>query len=212
MSGIGIVIIVIIGLGVCTIPYFDNALASSLEWDSGNLLGILPSESPPEIDFSVSDYSSSSLILQWDSGLMGVESYQIFRKTLDADYQEIAVIDFKKNQYVDSGLLTGFYGYKIVPIMKQEKSDTITSHGIDRKSNLFPIYKKGQEIIAQYVVKQICHLCLDKSFSELNHTKSIVYPEQIGRGQNPILQNHLKFEATKAQNLISQLFEIKINH
>ena len=213
MRGIGMVILVIIGIGVCTIPFFDNAMASSLEWDSGNLLGILPSEYPPEISLRVSDHSKSSLILHWDSsGLMGAESYKIFRKTLDTDYQEIAVIDYKKNQYVDSGLPTGFYGYKILPIMKQEKSDPITSHGIDRKSNLFPIYKKGQEIIAQHVVKQICYLCLEKSFSEINQTKSIVYPEKIDRLQDPIVQNHLKFEASKAQNLISQLFEIKINH
>ena len=203
---------VISGLGICTIPFFDDALASSLEWDSGNLLGILPSESPSAIHFSVIDHSPSSLLLQWDSELLGVESYQILRKTLDTDYQEIALIDNKKNEYVDSGLTPGFYGYKISPIMKHEKSDPITSHGIDRKSNLFPIYKKGQEIVAQHIVKQICYLCLDKSFSEINQTKSFAYPEKIDRLQDPVVQNHLKFEATKAQNLISQLFEIKINH
>jgi len=78
-------------------------------------------------------------------------------------------------------------------------------HGIDRWSNLFSIYMKGQELLAKQVWDSA------EIQSELPDSYAIEFKE-VSRRSNPVFQGAIVDETLKAKQIFIERFDVKSNH
>lgn len=188
----------------------------SVSWKSDYLVGILNYDNESEIPLQVTTFSKDSLKIEWNapsiSSKQVLSGYDIQRKTIDSEFTTIIQNhDPKMISYIDENLEQGYYAYNVIPIVENQKADTITMHGIDRKSNLFSIYMKGQQLLAENALKQNCIKCFDQEFGDLDDTFKYEFSE-ITKRQNSEFQEKITFEITKAGEFFSNLFDVKSNH
>ena len=190
--------------------------AESISWKSEYLVGILNYDNESEIPITITTYSIDSLKIEWKSPSIStnqyLEGYEIQRRTIDSEFTTIIPIyDSKKTFFIDENLDEGYYTYNVIPIIKNQRADEITMHGIDRKHNLFSIYLKGQELLAQNTLKENCMKCFDDEFDKLDNIFRYEFSD-ISKRQDTQFQDTLSFEITKAQNFFEKIFEFKTNH
>jgi len=151
-------IIVGVFFGILSLNVEDSF--SSLQWNSDYTVGILKNESSEfGLGLQVTTYDKNSLKILWQ--------YTILRKTIERDYNTIFEnTNSLETTYVDRNMEKGYYGYKVIPILEEKESENISMHGIHRNHSLFATYMKGQELLAQDLMEQICPKCLDESFTE----------------------------------------------
>ena len=194
----------------------NTVFADTTEWNSEILVGILESENTENgINVKVSTISNNGLKIEWSEPNLTenllVTGYQILRKTLDNNYS-VLVENTKslETSYIDDGLVSNYYGYKILPITVNMPSDQITLHGIDRNNNLFASYLAGQELIAQQTLEKILNTKTIQNNS-LEKPKTHHY-EFLKRSEDPVLQHNISIELLKAEKIFSQYFNVQINH
>ena len=190
--------------------------AESISWKSEYLVGILNYENESFIPIKISTFSIDSLKVEWESPLVSatqiLEGYEIQRRTMDSEFSTIIPLyDSKKTVFVDKNLDEGYYAYNVIPIIKNQRADEITMHGIDRKHNLFSIYVKGQELLAENTLKENCLKCFDEEFDKLGNVFKYEFSDTTKR-QNSQFQDSVSFEITKAKNFFDKIFEIETNH
>ena len=209
--GISLVAVLVL-FGLITSSFAED----SLSWKSEYLVGILDSENNASFPVTVTTFSKDSLKLEWQKPDVEKDqkiiSFEILRKDLNSDYHKIAEITNPKQlSYVDINLNEGYYGYKVIPVLLKTESNKITMHGINREHSFFPIYVQGQQLIAQYLLKQNCLKCFDESFKEIDDIFQYDFPEYNKRVNNEYQQN-LDSESLRTKNLFESLFKIKSNH
>ena len=208
------IIITIVSIGIL-IANVNNAFAETIEWKSDIAAGILPTE-PSEFDINliVSTYSNNELKLEWNepsvSNNQVVVGYKIMRKTIDTEYITLVEkIDATETYYIDGELSKNFYGYKIVPITERKKPESISMHGINRNHSMFDIYCKGQELLAKQILKEVFN---GKTIENTSIKEPLThYGKFIKRADDPILQNAIRNELIKAEQVF-RLFNVQINH
>lgn len=183
---------------------------SSLEWKSDYRVGILNQNSDSLLPVKVSTFSRDALKLEWDSPEIQkneiITGYKILRKDMNSSYRIIVDnANSKDSSYIDKNLADGYYSYKVIPIIEKQKSDKITMHGIQRMSNIFDIYKKGQELLAKNEWNG------EEIQSQVPDSKSIEY-KGLNRINNPVFQGILNDEILKSQQLFEKLFDVRTNH
>ncbi len=197
---------VVVSLSVSTAVAF----AESVEWKSDYRVGILNQNSDSLIPVKVTTFSKDALKIDWETPEIQknemITGYKILRKDSNSNY--LAIIEntnSKDLRHIDKNLPDGYYTYKVIPIIERQKPDKITMHGIERLSNLFETYKKGQELLAKEVWDG------EKIQSQLPDSKSIHF-KGIDRMNSPVFQGIIIDEAFKARQLFEKLFDVKINH
>ena len=101
--------------------------------------------------------------------------------------------------------------WKMDFIPKGKIDKGITSQGYDRNHVNFEIFKKGQELIAQYKLNEILDGQLIH-YDDLQEPKTF-YGKFLSRSEDTVLQNAIEYEKLKAEQLFSTLFkDIKNNH
>ncbi len=208
------IIITIMSIGIL-IANVNNAFAETIEWKSDITAGILPTE-PSEFDINllISTYSNNELKLEWNepsvSNNQVVVGYKIMRKTIDTEYITLVEkIDATETNYIDGELSKNFYGYKIVPKIERKKPESISMHGIDRNHSMFDIYCKGQELLAKQILKEVFN---GKTIENTSIKEPLThYGKFIKRADDPILQNAIRNELIKAEQVF-KLFNVQINH
>ena len=203
--------IILVSLGSMTTLVFAQ---ESISWKSDYLVGILDSEESV-IPIKVITFSKNSLQLKWQKPEIKhqeIIGYEILRKGPNSDYQLILETSNPKNtSYVDRNLSEGYYGYKIIPILQKIESNKITAHGINRNNDLFSSYARGQELLAQYTLKQNCIRCSDESFEEIDNIFAYEFPKDDKRtGQD--FQSHINSEMSKAAESFHTLFDVRHNY
>ena len=201
------VVMVVISASISTgVAYAEY----SVEWKSDYRVGILNEKSESSIPIKVTTFSKDALKIQWESPEIQkneiITGYKILRKEMNSSYQ--VIIDdtnSKKLVYYDKNLPDGYYAYKVIPIIEKEKSDKITMHGIQRWSNLFSIYMKGQEILAKQVWDSA------EIQSELPDSYAIEF-KGVNKMNNPVFQGALMDEVLKAKQIFIERFDVKSNH
>lgn len=183
---------------------------SPLEWESDYRVGILDQSPDSWIPVKVSTFSHDTLKIEWESPEIQkneiITGYKILRKDMNSSYRIVLEnTNSKDSSYIDKNLPDGYYAYKVVPIIEKQKSDKITMHGIQRMSNIFDIYKKGQELLAKNEWNS------EGIQSQVPDSKSVEY-KKLDRTNNPVFQGILNDEILKAQQLFEKLFDVKINH
>lgn len=210
---IGLSIITVLGLfGSVTSSFAED----SLSWKSEYFVGILDSKTDEHIPVMVTTFSKDSLKLDWGKPEITknqkIISYEVLRKDLNSDYYKIAEItNLKQSSYIDMNLNEGYYGYKIIPVLMKTDSDKITMHGINREHNFFPTYVKGQQLVAQNLLKQNCLKCFDDSFEEIDDIFRYEFSEYTKRTNDEYQQN-LDSESLRTENLFTFLFKIRNNY
>ena len=194
----------------------QNAFATTTEWRSEIQVGFLSTEkSEYEMNLQISTISNHGLKLDWQKPTVSENSevvgYKIFRKTINTNY--ITIVENTNSSetfYIDEKLPANYYGYKVEPIIEYKTPDKITMHGIDRNNNMFNSYLLGQELVAQHTLEKILNenpiqkKSIDEPFSyEFNFLK---------RSEDPILQQNITNEITKAQKIFAEKFVVTINH
>ncbi|MBT8173902.1 MAG: fibronectin type III domain-containing protein [Nitrosopumilus sp.] len=211
LLGIGLVaVLVLVGSTI------DSFAEDSLSWKSEYLVGILDSENDESFPVTVTTFSKDSLKLDWEKPEIEknqkINSYEILRKDLNSNYDKIAEITNPKQlSYIDMNLNEGYYGYKIIPVLLKTDSDKITMHGINREHSFFPIYIQGQQLVAQYLLKQNCLKCFDESFEEIDNIFQYEFSENNKRTNDKYQQN-LDSESLRTKTLFDFLFKIRNNH
>ncbi len=211
LLGIGLVaVLVLFGSTI------DSFAEDSLSWKSEYLVGILDSENDESFPVTVTTFSKDSLKLDWEKPEIAknqkINSYEILRKDLNSNYDKIAEITNPKQlSYIDMNLNEGYYGYKIIPVLLKTDSDKITMHGINREHSFFPIYIQGQQLVAQYLLKQNCLKCFDESFEEIDDIFQYEFSENNKRTNDKYQQN-LDSESLRTKTLFDFLFKIRNNH
>ncbi len=201
------VVMVIASVSISTgIAYAE----SSVEWKSEYRVGILNEKSESVIPVKVTTFSKDALKIQWESPDIQknemITGYKILRKEMNSSYRVIIDDTHSKNLlYLDKNIPDGYYAYKVIPIIEKEESDKITMHGIDRESNLFEIYKKGQELLAKQIWDSV------KIQSELPDSFAFEFKE-VSRMNNPIFQSAVLDEVLKAKQIFIEKFDVKSNH
>ena len=190
--------------------------AEPISWKSEYLVGILNYEDESVIPIEVTTFSIDSLKVEWESPLVSttqiLEGYEIQRRTMDSEFTTIIPIyDSKKTFFIDKKLDEGYYAYNVIPIIKNQRADDITMHGIDRKHNLFSIYMKGQELLAENTLKENCLKCFDEEFDKLDNIFRYEFSE-ITKRQNSEFQDSVSYEIAKAKTFFEKIFEIRTNH
>lgn len=188
----------------------------SISWKSDYLIGILDSDDDSLISVQVTTFSKDSLQLNWQkpdvSKNQKIIGYEIFRKDLNSDYHSINEIsNSKMTSYIDRNLNEGYYGYKIIPIIEKIETNKITKNVINRYDDLFSMYVKGQQLLANHTLKQSCIRCFDKSFEEIDN----IFAYEFLEGDKRTRQNHqsnIESEILKAIQLFKILFDVKNNH
>jgi len=183
---------------------------SSVEWKSEYRVGILNEKSESLIPVKVTTFSKDALKIQWESPEIQkneiITGYKILRKEMNSSYLVIIDNTNSKNLvYYDKNLPDGYYAYKVVPIIEKEESDKITMHGIERWSNLFNIYMKGQELLAKQVWNS------DKIQAELPDSFAFEF-KRIHRMNDPVFQSAIIDEVLKAKQIFIEKFDVKSNH
>ncbi len=208
------VIMGIVSVGFLTANAFaDSSVewkSESVEWKSDYRVGILNDKSDSVMPVKVTTFSKDALKIQWESLEIQkneiITGYKILRKEMNSSYQVITDETNSKNLvYYDKKLPDGYYAYKIIPIIEKEESDKITMHGIDRWSNLFNIYMKGQELLAKQVWDSA------EIQSELPDSYAIEFKE-VSRRSNPVFQGAILDEILKARQIFIEKFDVKSNH
>ena len=180
MRGIGTTkyfVIIILGtlFGILSLNV-DDVYSETMQWESEFTAGILKIE-PSEfgLDLKVSTFDKSAIKLEWqepdtDKKIVG---YQILRKTLNTEYvTHIENTNSSDTSFVDEELQKGFYGYKVIPVTQKHDPQIISMHGIDRNHSFFDAYMKGQQLLAEALLKISCPACIEEPFSE--NTRQIV--------------------------------------
>lgn len=211
LLGIGLVAVLVL-FGSITSSFADD----SLSWKSEYLVGILDSENDESFPVTVTTFSKDSLKLDWEKPEIEknqkINSYEILRKDLNSNYDKIAEITNPKQlSYIDMNLNEGYYGYKIIPVLLKTDSDKITMHGINREHSFFPIYIQGQQLVAQYLLKQNCLKCFDESFEEIDDIFQYEFSKNNKRTNDKYQQN-LDSESLRTKTLFDFLFKIRNNH
>ncbi|MBT8251846.1 MAG: fibronectin type III domain-containing protein [Nitrosopumilus sp.] len=211
LLGIGLVAVLVL-FGSITSSFAED----SLSWKSEYLVGILDSENDESFPVTVTTFSKDSLKLDWEKPEIEknqkINSYEILRKDLNSNYDKIAEITNPKQlSYIDMNLNEGYYGYKIIPVLLKTDSDKITMHGINREHSFFPIYIQGQQLVAQYLLKQNCLKCFDESFEEIDDIFQYEFSENNKRTNDKYQQN-LDSESLRTKTLFDFLFKIRNNH
>lgn len=211
----------LLGISIITAIILLGSIESSfaeesLSWKSEYLVGILDSEIDASVPVTITTFSKDSLKLEWEKPTISkdkkITGFEILRKDLNSDYHKVAEITNPKIfSYLDMNLDEGYYGYKIVPVLMKIESNKIPMHGIDRQHSFFPIYVQGQQLVAQYLLKQNCLKCFDESFKEIDDIFQYDFPEYNKRVNNEYQQN-LDSESLRTKNLFESLFKIKSNH
>ena len=184
--------------------------SESVEWKSEYRVGILNEKSESIIPVKVTTFSKDALKIQWDSPEIQknemITGYKILRKEMNSSYRVIIDnINSKNLVYLDKNIPDGYYAYKVIPIIEKQESYKITMHGIDRESNLFEIYKKGQELLAKQIWDSV------KIQSELPDSFAFEFKE-VSRMNNPIFQSAILDEVLKAKQIFIEKFDVKSNH
>ena len=195
------VLMVVVSVSIST----GIAFADSVEWKSDYRVGILNQDSDSPIPVKVTTFSKDALKIQWESPEIQkneiITGYKILRKEMNSSYQVIIDDTNSKNLvYLDKNLPDGYYAYKVIPIIEKEESDKITMHGIERWSNLFNIYMKGQELLAKQVWNSA------EIQSELPDSYAIEF-KGVSRMSNPIFQSAIIDEALKAKQIFIERFD-----
>lgn len=211
LLGIGLAAVLVL-FGSITSSFADD----SLSWKSEYLVGILDSENGESFPVTVTTFSKDSLKLDWEKPEIEknqkINSYEILRKDLNSNYDKIAEITNPKQlSYIDMNLNEGYYGYKIIPVLLKTDSDKITMHGINREHSFFPIYIQGQQLVAQYLLKQNCLKCFDESFEEIDDIFQYEFSENNKRTNDKYQQN-LESESLRTKNLFDLFFKIRNNY
>ncbi len=201
---------VIMGIVSVSISTSMAYAESSVEWKSEYRVGILNEKSESVIPVKVTTFSKDALKIQWESPEIQkneiITGYKILRKEMNSSYQVITDETNSKNLvYYDKNLPDGYYSYKVIPIIEKEESDKITMHGINRWSNLFSIYMKGQELLAKQVWDSA------EIQSELPDSNAIEF-KGVSRMSNPIFQSAIIDEVLKAKQIFIEKFDVKSNH
>ena len=214
----GKLIVLTLALASIALGFMPNLVFAeeSISWKSTYRVGILNYENDSEIPIKVTTYSKNSLKIEWNKPKIESNEiligYEIQRKSLNSDYRTIADnFSSKSTFYIDKSLDEGYYAYNVAPIIENQKADEITMHGIDRKSNLFSIYMKGQELIAENILEQNCINCFDPEFEEIDNTFRYEFSEFDKRLEFDF-QEKVTFEITKASEFFSNLFDVRSNH
>ena len=211
----------LLGISVVTVLVLFGSIESSfaeesLSWKSEYLVGILDSENDVHIPVTITTFSKDSLKLEWKKPTIAkdqkITGFEILRKDLNSDYHKVAEItNPKKLSYLDINLDEGYYGYKIVPVLMKTESNKITMHGIDRQHSFFPTYVEGQQLVAQYLLKQNCLRCFDESFEEIDDIFQYEFSDQTKREKKQY-QSSLDSETLRTKTLFDFLFQIRNNH
>ena len=211
----------LLGISVATVLVLfgsmENSFAEeSLSWKSEYLVGILDSENDANIPVTITTFSIDSLKLEWQKPTITkdqkITGFEILRKDLNSAYHKVAEItNPKKLSYLDMNLDEGYYGYKIVPVLMKTESNKITMHGIDRQHRLFPTYVEGQQLVAQYLLKQNCLRCFDDSFEEIDDIFQYEFSDETKREKKQY-QSSLDSETLRTKTLFDFLFKIRNNH
>lgn len=211
----------LLGIGLAAVlvlfgTTIDSFAEDSISWKSEYLVGILDSENDKSFPVTVTTFSKDSLKLDWEKPEIEknqkINSYEILRKDLNSNYDKIAEITNPKQlSYIDMNLNEGYYGYKIIPVLLKTDSDKITMHGINREHSFFPIYIQGQQLVAQYLLKQNCLKCFDESFEEIDDIFQYEFSENNKRTNDKYQQN-LDSESLRTKTLFDFLFKIRNNH
>lgn len=207
---------------IVTVLVFFGSMANfsfaeeALTWKSEYRVGILDSKETASFPVIVTTFSKDSLKIEWQkpeiSKNQKIIAYEILRKDLNSNYQKVAEItNPKKLSYLDMNLNDGYYGYKIIPVLLKTDSDKITMHGINREHSFFPTYVEGQQLVAQYLLKQNCLRCFDESFEEIDDTFQYEFSNEDRRASK-VHQHNLDSEALRTKNLFDFLFKIRTNH
>ena len=211
----------LLGISIVTVLIFFGSIESSfaeetLSWKSEYLVGILDSKNDAYIPVTITTFSKDSLKLEWQKPVIAkdqkITGFEILRKDLNSDYHKVAEItNPKKLSYLDTNLDEGYYGFKIVPVLMKTESNKITMHGIDRQHSFFPTYVEGQQLVAQYLLKQNCLRCFDESFEEIDDIFQYEFSDETKREKKQY-QSSLDSEALRTKTLFDFLFQIRNNH
>lgn len=204
--------IVSVVINSVSIAYGEEAIS----WKSEYKVGILNYDDESEIPLRVSTFATDSLKIEWQTQSISsnkvLVGYEIQRRTIDGKFTTIIQnYDPKMTSYLDKNLEKGYYAYNVIPSIENQKADEISMHGIDRKNNLFSIYIRGQELLAENTLKQNCIKCFDEEFDDLDNTFRYEFSE-ITKRHNSEFQDKRSFEITKAKSFFEKIFEIKTNH
>lgn len=102
-----------------------------------------------------------------------------------------------------------FWIREYIPIHDE---DSATLHGIDRNNSMYQVYKNGQALLAQEMMKQILggKLVQNEGFG-INDEKPTVH-KYVKRANDPELQKALIDEKIRASKLLEQLYTKEIRH
>lgn len=194
----------------------EKAYGIVTEWNSNISVGIMDSpQFENGIEIKIETISVDGLKIEWNNPPLSndliITGYEISRKSLDGTYEVIIKnTNSTATTYFDLNLPPGYYGYKIIPITEKKPSDQLTMHGIDRQSNLFLTYVLGQELLAKSTMNDILNgrTIQNNSIKEpFSH-----YYNPLKRTEDPVLQNQILLEISKAEQLFSQKYNIQTNH
>lgn len=123
---------------------------------------------------------------------------------------QILITETGKDTAVDDeGNTWTFYKAWVRDYKPQKKIDAITSHGYNRIHDEFPLYKKEQEKLAQYILEEI--LVGKKIYDEPKSPKTIDF-EYITRQENKELQFAKTYEIVRAQDVLNKLLGTYTKH
>ena len=138
--------------------------------------------------------------------LLNIRSYPLVKDGISVAIL-VTIFETGKNTAIDETGNTWTWDREwtrdFVPLGKIDNG--MTSHGYDRNHVQFETYKKGQELIAEYKLNEI----LDGKLIHNDELKESItfYGKFLSRSEDVVLQNAIKYEKLRAEQLFSTLFE-----
>ena len=117
----------------------------------------------------------------------------------------ISIIETGKNTAIDeNGNTWTFDKVWMMDYKPVKKIDVVTSQGYDRNHNDFPLYKKGQELLAQHTLGEM--LAGKKIHDESAQVPKVIIIDYVTRQEDKELQIAKITEALRAKELLDKSF------
>ena len=95
-------------------------------------------------------------------------------------------------------------GQWIMDYIPNNKTLDLAMNGYPREHVLFNMYKYGQHLLAETTLNEICSICTDKSYAEIDNIMSF---ENISSLDHEKLQMNKSIESENAQNTMAHLLD-----
>ena len=85
--------------------------------------------------------------------------------------------------------------------------DKLSMNGYTRDNSKFEIYKRGQQLLAESKLLELCPECFDSPYGELDDVFYYQLPDRFSKLENPLIKQQMIADAEKAQLASQRLFQ-----